>query len=136
MEPQRELPEIQVRYSGTQPPTVTLPKELRDRIKITIIGPQEGRTSREESNLVLGYKNVSVYRTIRDRVSYSSYWFATKPSLSFESVQAFDSRRIPPASLEEQPRYEKLFPGDVIKQRIAYAIDLGLLTEHGYLGKL
>ena len=92
---------------------------------------------RSEEALVLEYKGVSIYKAVMSKrggiATYSAHWLAPNPSVDFESELAFDIRRVPPVPAPEHDAYESLFPGDDMKQRLAYAIDRHRLTQHGYM---
>lgn len=126
-----EKPEIQVRYFGDQAPTVILPKELENRVKVVVTG------MRDQEGPVFEYKGVSVYKAVISKrggaVAYSAHWLAPMPSVDFENEIAFDLRRVTPVPAAERAAYERRFPGDDTNQRLAYAIDRGYLTPHGYL---
>jgi hypothetical protein len=121
---------ITISYYATDAPEVTLPKDLQQQVKVRFVDLLE------QDYLVLEHEGLKVYRTYKDECcgsvqEWSEYHLATERMTDWENDIAFDWRELPEIPQPELAQYESLYPGSELKQRVAYAIDQGWITEHG-----
>lgn len=83
----------------------------------------------EDVWLFMEYCGLSIYRTEKDNDAWADNWFSTQRGMNWNVTWAFDWQKLPDVPEFGPTNYDLLFPGDEIKQRIAYAIDKGYLTS-------
>lgn len=119
------MTKIIIKYFGNDEPVITVEGPVTG-IDIELIDGEE------EHWLYLKHGDVSVYHTESHQDMFSEDWFSPIRGQEDDADEAFDIRE-----LEEVPsvlalKYSQLFPDDLYKQRVAWAIDNGYLTEEGY----
>lgn len=123
---------ITISFYGNKQPQVTVPEDLQRSVelKFTDLLQQEF--------LVIEHNGVEVYRTFKaercgEVTEWSEHWLATERWTDWENEQlAFDSRDLPAIPDKDWAHYNTLYSDSETKQRVAYAIDQGWITQEGF----
>lgn len=119
---------IKVTYYGDEAPRIEASPEDMERIELI--------DGEEESNLVLDRGGVQIYVTYKHGDCLSSYWFSTMRGTDWDDDHAFDIRDLPDLTGDDiRSIYRELYPDSPDKQKLAFAIDAGLIDQDGRVGK-
>ena len=113
---------MKITYWGDQPPKIEC-ESLSD-IEIEMVDGEEANW------LFLKHGGVSVYHTENSNDVLSDWWFSTVRGIHSDNEDAFDVQDLPEIPEDRLYIYEALY-GEDEKQRMAYAIDIGLLDRDG-----
>lgn len=115
---------ISITYFGDDAPIIKC-DNLADMERIELIDGEEANW------LFLKHGDVSVYHTESHQDMFSENIFSTVRGQERDADWTFDIRDLPAIPEDLLPRFEALYPEDDEKQRCAYAIEAGWITEDG-----
>jgi hypothetical protein len=122
---------ITVSYYAHDQPKIELPDSVRKNVQVQFIDLME------QEFLFLEHAGLKVYRTFKDETcgevqDWAECCFATQRWTDWESDIVFDDSQLLPIPNEMLPHYQAEYPDSELKQKLAYAIDQGYITESGY----
>jgi hypothetical protein len=121
---------IKISFYAHQPPNISLPASLRGRVKL------EFTDRMEQQFLFVSHGGVGIYQAYKEEQhGFVEEWavacFATRRWIYWENPEAFTTDEIPEIPEQLNPRYRKQYPNSEVKQKLAFAIDQGWITQHG-----
>ena len=128
--PQSQKLIITVSYYSSELPVIDLPEALKETVEVRFIDLME------KDFLVLKHAGRKIFRTYKGEhggivQEWADFWFSTEIWTDWESDTCFDIRDLPTPSESELEVYRTMYPESPLQQRLAYAIDQGLISEDG-----
>jgi hypothetical protein len=112
---------VTVTYFGNEEPRV----EVEGDVEVNLVDGEE------DVWLFLKHQGVSIYSTEKDNGAWSDFWVSPYRGQDWNEDRAFDVRELPDIPAGFLARLEGLYPEDVYKQKMAYAIEVGIVTQNG-----